>query len=253
MASPEKNDDALTVEVITSAEDFPEAHDCLSAAFGTQTHEPLWDITVPDWQTPVGRAAEIKRMTKRWEATSTATDKKGNPSTIFLKATLPDPETPNRRKIVGVAIWVQATAVEGHGSLISPDPAEKMDLEGMYPGDETEQRYCRQIWRSVIKHRVAFVNSRRDADFPAVMVLDQCATLPDFQRRGVGSALVKWGLDEARRRGITDAAVEGSLMGRRVYARHGFQIEGDIEFDLDEEFAGRTMPIACFMTASLGA
>ncbi|KAI0460145.1 acyl-CoA N-acyltransferase [Xylaria acuta] len=245
--------DAVLVEVIDNAEDFTEGYRCISEAFGRQTHDGIWTAFNPGWETPEGQAAGADRMVQRWR--SVTTDNKGNPNTVFLKATLPDPEQPQpgpggrRRVIVGFAVWVQASAVEGYGNMASDDA--EMDLEALYPGNETEQRFLRQMLRSLTKRRVEFVRGKAAADPPCIMALDLCVTHPAFQRRGVASKLVRWGLDEARRRGIPDATTEASSMGRHAYGKLGFRPQGsDIVYEVDDEFSGRDKPPNIFMVYS---
>ncbi|KAH8162829.1 hypothetical protein CIB48_g5413 [Xylaria polymorpha] len=238
-ATPDK-DAGVLVEVIDRAEDFVEVYRCISEAFGRQTHDGIWTAFNPGWETPSGQAAGADRLVQRWRGVTA--DNKGNPNTVFLKATLAG-------TIVGVAIWVQASAVEGHGNIAGDDA--KMDLDALYPGNETEQRFLRQMLRSLIKRRVEFVQAKAAADPPAVMALDLCATHPAFQRRGVASKLVRWGLDEARRRGIPDVTTEASSMGRHAYAKLGFVPQGsDIVYEVDDEFAGRKKPPNVFMLYS---
>ncbi|KAI1163704.1 acyl-CoA N-acyltransferase [Nemania serpens] len=252
MANPTTSDkDALLVEVVNDAEDFTEGFHCISEAFGRQARDAIWQAFNPGWETPEGQAAGADRMVQRWK--STTTDNKGNPNAVFLKATLPDPKDPGRRVVVGFAIWVQASAVEGHGDVSAGDVSSTLDLEGLHPGDESEQRFLRQMLRSLLKRRLAYVASKAAADPPAIMALDLCATHPAFQRRGVASQLVRWGLDEARRRGIPDATTEASSMGRGVYARLGFRPKGpDIVYEVDDEFSHRDKPPNVFMLYSRG-
>ncbi|RYC60201.1 hypothetical protein CHU98_g5996 [Xylaria longipes] len=229
MATPDK--DAVLVEVIDNADDFTEGYRCMSEAFGRQTHDGIWTAFNPGWETAEGQAAGVNRMVQRWN----------------------DPPRPGaaggRRAIAGLAIWVQASAVEGYGNMASDDL--KMDLEALYPGNEAEQRFLRQMLRSLTKRRVEYVRGKATADPPAIMALDLCVTHPAFQRRGVASKLVQWGLDEARRRGIPDVTTEASSMGRHAYAKLGFEPQGsDIVYEVDDEFSSRDKPPNLFMLYS---
>lgn len=78
-------------------------------------------------------------------------------------------------------------------------------------------------------------------------MLDLCAVDPAFQRRGVASRLVEWGLQEAQRRGGLECLTEASVMGRLAYERLGFRPEGEIEYKVDEEFRTRSMPSNLYM------
>ncbi|GAP92296.1 putative acyl- N-acyltransferase [Rosellinia necatrix] len=267
-APPDK--DAVIVEVISDAADFPEAFACISEAFGRQVHDAIWTAFNPGWDTAAGRAAGAARLAERWAATAKAHDG-GDPHTIFLKATLPDPDpdpdrnpsagapSGERRVIAGMAIWVQETAVAGHGNLSVADATASMDLEALYPGDEREQRFLRQVSRSLFRQRLEFIAARAAAaaaadGSPAVMALDLCATRPAFQRRGVASAMVRWGLDEARRRGVPWAATEASSMGRHAYRRLGFEPRGpETVYEVDDEFRDRELPSNLFMVYSTGS
>ncbi|KAI0429827.1 acyl-CoA N-acyltransferase [Xylaria sp. FL1042] len=257
MASPATPEtDALLVEIVNNEEDFTDAFHCLSQAFGVQARDAIWQAFNPAWDTPSGAAAGAARLANRWKATTR--DNKGNPNAVFLKATLPDPEDGHdpsaRRLTVGFAVWIQISAVEGHGDTSLGAAFDDAAAKTLYPDNETEQRFLLQMFRSLFKSRVAFVKSQAAAAQPAVMTLDLCATHPAFQRRGVASRLVQWGLDEARRRGITYATTEASSMGRHAYARLGFRPQGpDIVYEVDEEFLGREKPPNLFMVYSRGS
>ncbi|KAI1426872.1 acyl-CoA N-acyltransferase [Xylaria sp. FL1777] len=250
--TPEK--DALLVEVVDNAGDFTDVFRCVSEAFGRQVHDAIWEAFNPGWDTPAGQAAGAERMVRRWE--STTRDGRGNPNAVFIRATLPDPQqqqSGGRRVTVGFAIWIQISTVEAHGDTKLGAALDDAALQALYPGNETEQRFLRQMFRSLFKSRVDFVRSKTvaAADPPAVMTLDLCVTHPDFQRRGVASKLVRWGLEEARRRGVRYATTEASSMGRHVYARLGFQPQGgETVYEVDEEFADREKPSNLFMVYS---
>jgi len=55
--------------------------------------------------------------------------------------------------------------------------------------------------------------------------LDFLATHPDFERQGIATELVKWGLEEAKREGVY-ASVISSLGKERFYGKFGFVEEG---------------------------
>ncbi|KAI1348157.1 acyl-CoA N-acyltransferase [Xylaria sp. FL0043] len=259
-SAPSGNHDLL-VEVINNEEDFTDAYHCLSQAFGAQVHDAIWTAFNPGWDTPSGAAAGAARLARRWKATTY--DEQGNPNAVFLKATLPDPEgahahgsgnSSSGRVTAGFAIWVQISAVEGRGDTSLGAALDDAATKALYPDNETEQRFLRQMFSSLFKSRVAFVKAQASTEQPTVMTLDLCATHPAFQRRGIASALVRWGLEEARRRGIVYATTEASSMGRHVYARLGFRPQGsDIVYEVDEEFRSREKPPNLFMVNSLSA
>ncbi|KAM5346443.1 hypothetical protein ACJ41O_009448 [Fusarium nematophilum] len=234
----------LRIETLVNQDDIPAAFNCAAATFGRQTHDGLWTAMNPGWDTPEGAAAGTRRLLARWS--SATRDRNGNLNTVFLKATLPDAD--GQHVTVGVAIWVQASAVEGHGEAPAEDLRQAVDLEELYPGNEAEQRFLVQAIGSLHRRRVEVVKEKKAASPPAVMVLDMCVVDPAFQRRGVAKGLVQWGLDEARRRGGLEAITEASSMGRQAYVKMGFRPEGgEILYEVDAEFEGRDMPSNLFM------
>ncbi|KAJ6445087.1 acetyltransferase [Purpureocillium lavendulum] len=247
----------LKVELVVDADDLADAFDCTCEAFGRQTKDGIWRHLTPGWDTPEGRERAVSLLVKRWR--STTTDDQGRRNAIFLKATLPidseGQQPASTRALAGFAIWLQASAVPGYGDAPAADLRQAMDLEAMYPGDEAAQRYACQIDASLHRQRIQVVKDKAEggAAPPAVMVLDICCVHPKFQGRGVGKALAKWGVDEARARGI-EAVTEASVMGRRVYEKLGFRQEGpEIVYDVDAEFADRELPSNIFMrTGVLG-
>ena len=56
---------------------------------------------------------------------------------------------------------------------------------------------------------------------------------PAFQGRGVGSALLSWGTEVADRFGVY-VWVHSSEAGWRAFSKHGFEVVGMLEVDLDE-------------------
>ena len=60
----------------------------------------------------------------------------------------------------------------------------------------------------------------------AVADLDTLATHPDYQGRGAGSMLVKWGCDLADEHGVA-AYVDASKAGAKLYQKFGFVDESE--------------------------
>ncbi|KAL4938988.1 hypothetical protein BDV06DRAFT_225479 [Aspergillus oleicola] len=211
----------VRVSPITDPSDLTRFFDVTASTFGSQVKDGFWIAMNPGWDTPEGRSGGISRFANRWG--STTTDRYGRPNTVFLKATVDDNE--GKKAIAGVAIWVQASMVDGYGDKPVIDLGEAMDLNTLYPGVLDEQKYVSQVDRSLHKRRLEVVQEAASTSFPAVMVLDLCAVDPAFQRRGVANALVQWGPDEAKSRGGLEAVLEASSMGRLVYGKMGFQQE----------------------------
>jgi GNAT superfamily N-acetyltransferase len=62
------------------------------------------------------------------------------------------------------------------------------------------------------------------------VILEGLITHPDHHRRGAGSKLLKWGVDESDRLGII-GYLEASADGAPLYKRFGYERVGDIYFD----------------------
>lgn len=242
-------DDEPWIEVIDQPEDVVKGFDCCCKAFGEQIHDAIWIAMNPEWNLdgPEGRPRAAARMVEQWRRITY--DSRGYANTIFLKATLPDATEKGQRIFAGLAIWVQLSMVEGRGERPSDDLRSDLDLNALYPGNYTEQRYLCQVYRSFAKRRVEVVKEKAVSQSPALMHLQLCVVDPSYQRMGIASRLVQWGLDEAQRRGGLEAITEASSMGRHAYARLGFHDEGglDIEYKVDNEFLSRDRPPNLFM------
>ncbi|KAH8194378.1 hypothetical protein TruAng_011461 [Truncatella angustata] len=238
MAAPNPANNDLRIEVITDGADFEPAHACIGKCFGDQTSDGVWILMSPGWDTTEGNKRLAARLRDRWQETQQ------NNNTIFLKATLPDPDAQGARRIVGVAIWVNASKIPGEGEV----PGE-VDYAALYPEDEGKQRFLKQAMASLHKQRYQVLEekARPESKQKSIMVLDLCVTDPAYQRRGIARRLVQWGLDEAKRRGDLEATTEGSAMGRHVYRQLGFQGVSDIVWEVDDEFKNYSLPPNLFM------
>ncbi|PVH95499.1 hypothetical protein DM02DRAFT_617871 [Periconia macrospinosa] len=232
------------ISVITSPSDFSSIFYCISESFGRQAQDGVWLSLNPKWETPEGQARGTAELTARFNHIKN--NNNNDPNTVFLKATLPDPANESQTRIVGMAIWQQASFVEGYGDPPSNDlPPSVKELP------EPQQRFARQMFASLWKRRIAYVREKAEskADPPAIFVLDMCCVDPAFQRRGIAQKLVEWGLQEAQRRGGLECTTEGSSMGRGVYKKLGFESEGDgdIVYEVDDEFKDWSKPPNVFL------
>jgi ribosomal protein S18 acetylase RimI-like enzyme len=234
----------LVVQPVDNPDDFTHIFHCFGEAFGRQTRESIWLAMNPHWESPQGQKHGAHSLLKRWQLTTR--NKNGQPNTVILKATLPDPHDKTKPKIVGAAIWWQASFVDGYGDSPSDSPGAAA-LAALTP---TEQRFASQMYRSLWQRRVSYACEKAMSPSPAIFILDICAVDPAFQRRGIGEKLVQWGLKEAKHRGGLECTTEASSMGRSVYQRLGFEVEGsgeDILYELDEEFSNRDKPPIVFL------
>lgn len=235
-------DDEVRVELIKHAEDFEQCFVCLAEAFGRQANDNIWISSNPGWDTPVGARRNTEHMINRW--------RKANENTLHLKASIPDARRPDVRRIVGFAIWSQLSMIPNQGER--PKEWKPSDFEVQHPGNEPEQRYISQMLNSLQRSRRAYVSRLAGSTPASVMALDICAVNPAFQRRGIASKLVEWGLNEAKERGDLEAITEASSMGRHVYAKLGFKPLGsEIQYEVDEDLADRISPSNLFMRTTV--
>lgn len=242
------NKDDVIVTTMETEKDFIQANQCVSEAFGRQARDTVWQAMNPGWETEEGQQLNAQSLIMRWKATTT--NKHGKPNTVFLKATVPDPEKHGERRVVGFAIWAQHSNVEGYGDKFTGDMNEALARL-----NETDRRFADQMFRSMWKRRIEYIKevSESGRNPPAIFVLDICAVHPDFQRRGIAGRLVQYGLDEAKQRGNLECTTEGSSMGRGVYRKLGFKDEGvgDMIYEVDEEFQSRDKPANIFLRTGL--
>ncbi|KAK2612772.1 hypothetical protein QQS21_001224 [Conoideocrella luteorostrata] len=240
----------IQIEVVESEEDIAGAFDVSCKAFGQQIRDGIWIPMNPGWDTPEGRSQGAARMIGRWNATTR--DHLARPNAIFVKATAPHDVRSNEnqpsRKIVGIAIWLQASVVSGHGDPPTEDWSKALNMEKLHPGNKPEQQYLCDVMSSLSRQRIELVKKKAHVEPPSVMILDLCAVDPAYQGKGIGKQLAQWGIDEAKRRGGLECITEASVMGRRVYEKLGFRQEGpEIEYLVDKQWADRVRPSNIFM------
>lgn len=221
----------ISVSPVTTEDPFPDLFKASSAAFGGQANDAFWTALFPGWETSEGAERAVERMKGRWRSISN--DKEGRPTTVFLQASIPTPDEQGRR-VVGMAIWCQYSAVDGWGVKLPADSFEeirdKLGLADRIP-DEDRQRWIARGFECLTADRAKAIQEASTRDPPAIFVLDELAVHPDAQKRGIAGRLASWGLEEAHKRGL-ECTTEGSVMGRGVYAKLGFKIVKQIDWDM---------------------
>lgn len=83
---------------------------------------------------------------------------------------------------------------------------------------------------------------------PMQIVLAILMTLPEFQRQGIGSALLEFGLTEAKKKGLTQFWLESSPQGYKLYQKFGFKDVDNICIDLTKYGGIGKSNIVCMRT-----
>ncbi|KXJ87047.1 acyl-CoA N-acyltransferase [Microdochium bolleyi] len=184
----------LVLEPCTLA-DMPLLSDLWFAAFTDPGLRVLW----PD--TPRVRA---------WWDLSNTSDFTHKPDTqVFLKvvdrATL-DPAT-SRPRIAAYAKW----------DLCCP-PRDAGQRYPAWAEPDMPARVCDEFFAREAAERARVMGDERH------YYLDTLATHPDYQRRGAGSMLVRWGVDRAAQDGV-GVYLDASKDGLPLYERCGFADE----------------------------
>lgn len=269
----------VLIEPIADADEMRICFDIACTAFGTSGDDALWAILHYKSDTAEGRARTAENVVQTFE--TARLEKKA--LRVYLKATIPVEQAGQARGnshngtrvIAGFSIWDEMSMT------YNPPSADATMLKKLYEGHEDDFHYASRVYQRCFQPRIAFIEERarevaakegrdstgdaacarasdtahitNDETAPAapdaVMVLDLLAVHPSFQGRGVSRPLVQWGLDRANVRGELPAILEASPMGRRVYARMGFDHREQITFGdlLDPGFSGRPVPDGLFM------
>ena len=206
---------SVLVQPVNSPDDFAAVYHCIREAFVRQIRDSIWISMNPEWGPPEGQKEGASKLLRRWQ--SVTKNKEGQPNTIILKASVPNPQDETKHKIMGAAIWSQTSFVDGHGDRPTDSPADVAALS------DTEKRFASQMYRSLWKRRVALAREKACSDSPAMFTLYTWAVDPAFQRRGVAGKLVEWGLQEAKRRGGLECTTEAS---RHVWGELCIQSSG---------------------------
>jgi GNAT superfamily N-acetyltransferase len=167
-----------------------------------------------------------------WIGKFTADFDKPQSNDVLLKAV--DRTESGLDTIAAFAIW----------NLPPPDPGAVNQCHEETPQwpDEADKELCNWFFSKMTGQRVRFVDGRRHycmfiSCFPPAMFdsmhvgmliaadldLDMLGTHPDYHGRGMGSQLLKWGLEKADRDGL-EAYLSASPAGRPLYEKNGFEL-----------------------------
>ncbi|PWY94580.1 acyl-CoA N-acyltransferase [Aspergillus sclerotioniger CBS 115572] len=127
-----------------------------------------------------------------------------NPSSAFLKVTAAD------GAIAAFAKWrfpVPPTPEDKHKTAWPP--SSDADL-------------CEQFFQGMDSERTRIMGEKE------YFYLDLLGTRPEFNGKGIGSRLLRWGLERADAAGV-DTFLSSTPQGRRLYERYGFRMVHEYE------------------------
>ncbi|CAG8953782.1 hypothetical protein HYFRA_00006673 [Hymenoscyphus fraxineus] len=185
--------------------DMSRTFEILSQAFAHK--HPYIDAAFPAHTTPAGRANGAARMLHT---------KHQDPCAKFLKVIDTDTGT-----MIAQAKW------NIYKNTIPPE----LDLDGEFWDDEEEKEYAQLLCREYLLPRRAAIRESGGN----LMSLDLLTVDPEFQRRGAGRLLVRWGTALADELGCT-AVVEATDCGVGLYQSEGFEDRGRWETRLPEKW-----------------
>lgn len=188
----------FTVSEVTSKDDFPGLVAVEKAAF--RSSQLLSLMLPPDPSSPENFANTVHNHEKAW-----ATD----PNAKYVKAALPD------GKIIGEAKWyflLDAEAREKDPWEIDFAPGANRELYNGYFG-------------ALNKARMERLGGKRHI-LMAILAID-----PEYQRKGVGHELLRWGLKQADEEQV-ECWIDASPAGHGLYKQFGWEDVGTVQTDL---------------------
>ena len=235
-------DDGIQISPLTepTIEDFTGIFTTSALSLGRQTHDLFWTTFNPDYETDEGIPRGAEMLRHRWEIGFNSINASGERNAAFVVATVPrtgsdgaEGAAAEGREIIGAARYVQLSLDPKHGvvpPLNEEDARTMLNVEVCAPGDPARQNYLTRLFLGSSLQRAGILKEKMDQHErgeldgpPAVLALDLCAVRPAWQGKGIGKALVQWGNQLAQRRGNLECITEGSVMGRRVYAKCGYR------------------------------
>lgn len=164
--------------------------------------EPMWAVLYPKATTAIGTKLGAERM---------RLSRNSEPQATWLKA------VDEMGDIVGIAKWYILDNV-------SPVPTKVSTVDQHLWESVEDRSYFGKLMPGYWKRRDEAI-TRSGGN---LVGLDLLAIHPAYQRRKIGDALVKWGLERADYLGV-EAIVESSICGRGLYEKNGFVYQETFE------------------------
>lgn len=172
----------------------------------------------------------------------------------FFESRMQDPkyqivvakDTSNDNKVVGSVIWARQPpesseprreeTQEPERRPVKPDTTSLSPFEPSHEGPKTVQALERTTSAAMNYYKSFLMPPGTTCWFIVSISVD-----PANQRKGVGTALMKWGLDKADAEGLS-SWVSSSHDGVSAFEKRGFHEVGRLELCLDDWAGGVTRP-----------
>ncbi|KAH6680722.1 acetyltransferase [Halenospora varia] len=165
-------------------------------------------------------------------------------------------ENENGKEVVGWACWAfrgfDGPVVEQEGNEDLEAEEEKVEQAVVLPptdrgleGEKTEKKEKPkgiQRLEDITNSSMMQWSSKLSPEGSKNMILCAITVHPSYQGKGVGKALINWGLEIADKEGVY-CWVHASEAGWRVFERLGFAEVGRLEVDLDVYSSGVRNPL----------
>ncbi|KAK0705661.1 acyl-CoA N-acyltransferase [Lasiosphaeris hirsuta] len=136
------------------------------------------------------------------------------------------------RRVVAFAVWDPPSSIrDRYRSAPLQEPQPSAPSIPITIGHERRMRAFRETCAARKRALFDAVYTARGRQHMFLKIL---LCHPDYQRRGAGTALTSWGIDEARRAGV-DTTVFASPMGLELYKKLGFKEVGRFRVQLEGE------------------
>lgn len=143
-----------------------------------------------------------------------------DPTLHLIKCVTVDPRT-KEEKVMGCCEW-QIFRTEEEAESHSRWP---MRLRTCHVSDDGERQQIDNWLKPIMDARVEHMKLKPHA------VLHFMCVDPAYRRQGVGSACVRWGMEQCSQLGIP-AYLEASELGKPMYEKLGWERVGDVQIDV---------------------
>ncbi|KAJ8612479.1 hypothetical protein MRB53_037408 [Persea americana] len=208
------------------------AHEIVSLIHAAYAPSPAFRAYYPLGMTPEARAFRVRKRIASMQS----------PEPGHYEIVVVDEAT---GEVAGYALWAVADKVpqaqsgmRGTGAGEASPEAEPIATcttaaRTTTAKDQTEDDVCPgyQIAASKARQQVEDAARKHIMGDARHLELLNLSVHPNYARKGAGTLALRWGLDKADAEGL-DCYISASTEGRRLYAKHGFEVKRESLLDL---------------------